>query len=168
MLEELLLIKAELEKRASEQEADKLEAEAEASNSQAEADRQKADAARMKEARVLLADALLAEAEAIQARLQRRGHNKLIRPSAAGRPITVQISDQRWDRLYPERRETMKLTPTRHTDSESPNQIIYEDDEMGDLWAFSWDTSRARGRLAPVKGNSIDWRKSKTFNAWEM
>ncbi len=62
MLEELVAIQSELEKRASEQEADKLEAEAEANDAQAEADRQKADAARMKESALSEAQALLKQA----------------------------------------------------------------------------------------------------------
>ena len=64
---ELRAIQAELEKRASEQEADKLEAEAEANDAQAEADRQKADAARMKESALSEAQALLKEARSLRA-----------------------------------------------------------------------------------------------------
>lgn len=94
MLEELLAIQAELEKRASGQEADKLEAEAEANEAQAEADRQKADAARMKESALSEAQALLKQAEKTAA-----WPTKGVAPGAGLGIVRLEMRREFWKRL---------------------------------------------------------------------
>ncbi len=67
---------------------------------------------------------------------------------SAGRSITVQMYSG----------ETMELNPTRE---KVDREIIYEDDETGDLWVFDGS------KLAPFYGGAAaDWRES--VDAWEV